>query len=130
MLQTITKTEQYRNIVIIVVDPWSLSIAEWRQFVDDFDRTLLKNCGVLVVWNREDPETNLGLPLFSPVIRDRFDRHINLTNTFFRESVTSIEEFQQALVEAFHKIRANLVNEGKAASIKQGMTEPQPLVSI
>ena len=130
VLQTITKTEQYRNIVIIVVDPWSLSIAEWRQFVDDFDRTLLKNCGVLVVWNREDPETNLGLPLFSPVIRDRFDRHINLTNTFFRESVTSIEEFQQALVEAFHKIRANLVNEGKAASIKQGMTEPQPLVSI
>ena len=82
------------------------------------------------MWNREDPETNLGLPLFSPVIRDRFDRHINLTNTFFRESVTSIEEFQQALVEAFHKIRANLVNEGKAASIKQGMTEPQPLVSI
>ena len=130
LLKEIQETERQNNVVIIVVDPWSLSITEWQQFVDAFDRTLLKNCGVLVIWNKEDPDTNLGLPLFSQVIRDRFDRHIRFTNTFFRESVMSVEEFQQALVEAFNKIRTNLISEGKAASIREGMTEAQPVVSI
>jgi FxsC-like protein len=130
LMDRIHAAERQNNIVVVVVDPWSLNIAEWRQFVQDFDTTLVRNCGVLVLWNKEDPETAHGRMTFSSSIQESFDRRIQLTNTFFRESVVSIEELQQTLVDAFHKIRSNLINEGRGAAIKEGMSEGQPLVSI
>jgi FxsC-like protein len=130
LIPALRQAEEDNNLVIIVVDPWSTNIQALKDFIDDFDRVLIENCGVVIVWNQEDPETSYGRPLFDVAIKRGFRRHLELTNMFFRESVSSIEELQQALVDAFLKIRGNIVAEGRAADVPDGLAKEKPTVSI
>jgi FxsC-like protein len=129
LMSEIRDAEKQNNIVILVVDPWSVNLITFRQFLSDYDRNLLTNCGVIVHWNQKDSETVENIPILRLDVGRIFRRQIALSKSYFSDEVNSLEDFRRALVVAFQRIRGCLIQEGKGLSAEQGSPIQKPVIS-
>ena len=60
-VEAILDAERNHNVVVVVVDAWTLKLDTYRDFIDKFDGRFFFNCGALVPWNRADAETAAAL---------------------------------------------------------------------
>jgi len=76
LLEKIRKAESENNIVIIILDIWTLELEKYQSIMKKYDKERYFNSAVLVPWNEEDFE-----------IKKKEKQLIdNLKKTFYRQS--------------------------------------------
>jgi FxsC-like protein len=91
-----------RQIVILVVDAWSLHWdATYRAILSQLDQRLDYHWCVLVPWNDQDTDSVSDRAQILATVSRTFDRHANLAPNpmFFRDAIKSAEELRTALRE-------------------------------
>jgi FxsC-like protein len=55
LVEEIRKASDKRNLVIILVDSWTLNLKRYRDILASFDKSMFWNCSVMLPLNRRDP---------------------------------------------------------------------------
>ncbi len=117
LMTRLREARRLNNIVVLVVDPWSVKLPNMRQFLDDFDSEEFPNAGVLVNWNAKDPETTAQTAKLQEMMQDHFKGR-RARREYYKDPVSTPEGIEQAVAEAFGAIRARLIEMGKIRSVE------------
>jgi FxsC-like protein len=100
LLAEILKAWEQRQIVVLIVDGWSL---HWdpqvRTLLSQLDQRIDYHWCVLVPHNEDDPDASALRPQINAAISQTFDRHANLIRNpiFFREGLKTPDDLRSAL---------------------------------
>lgn len=103
----IRHAEEENSIVLLIVDPWSVRLARYRDFLESYDKATFLNSGVLVLWNLDDDETARNEPALRESLRRVMSRTY-IVNGCIRDSVRNADQFGVELVQAVHEIRRRM----------------------
>lgn len=118
-----------RNIILIVIDPWTLLLKNYGDYLKPHHQELLERSTVIVCWNDEDSETKSqrqgllsGLEnVFPAKLRSRYlDR--------FRNEVPSVSRLRKELQDALVVGRSAIVNEAEEPKTAQGLAFDRPRI--
>lgn len=141
LMERLEQAEKNQEIVIIIIDPWTLRLSNYQNIVKPYDKRNFINCAVLIPWNEHDPET----------LQARKDLEKDLKNIFifkteyklpvyYRDSILSIKDLKSKLSKTLAEIRLKLIQAGeprrkaeserfvKEAAEKGIMIDIQPVV--
>jgi FxsC-like protein len=119
LITRLNEAKALKNIVILVVDPWSLNLAEIEEFAQKFDAVDFPTSGVIVTWNDKDVETTSNYSSLQTKISGHF-RGRRSRQEYFQERVTSPAELREALVAAFNSAHEKLLESGRIKSAGPG----------
>lgn len=126
LLQKIGEAERQNQIVLIIVDPWSVRLGKLKTPMGQYDERQFLNCGLLIPWNPADaPETAQLHEELKGVLRRTFRINRNYRN----DAIRSPEKFQEELSTAINSVRKQIMNE--AADVRQvASTDSKSLPTI
>jgi FxsC-like protein len=124
----IAEAQENNNIVVIVIDPWSLRLERYRQLLKACDARDFYNCAVLMAWNKKDPESNteieaLKCRIQEEVLRTKF---VNQAPNYFWEPIGSRDDLIRALIQAVTGAHTKI---SKFLPVDPAKTEPVTGVS-
>jgi FxsC-like protein len=128
LMMRLREARRLNNVIVVMVDPWSMRIPEWHQFARDFDAEEFPNSAVLVNWNERDPETSANAEQLRELLRDHF-RARRSRGEYYKDPVTSPETIEQAVLEAFGAVQARLIELGKIQRAGGGDAGHLPLIT-
>lgn len=102
---------QKRQIVVLIVDGWSLQWdADYRAVLSQLDRRLDYHWCVLVPRNEKDPDATLVRTQIDSAIGQTFDRHANLSPNplFYRDNITSAADLKKQLRDVLMKLKEEI----------------------
>lgn len=126
VLPDIEEAVHLNNIVVLVVDPWSLKLPRIRELVERFDDGEYPNSAVIVNWNCKDDETNEQVDTLNQEV-SRFFTGRARRQEYYRDRVTSPEEFRQAILDSFNAVRGRLIELGRITQADSSDTHDLPL---
>jgi FxsC-like protein len=114
LLEKLRKLEETNTIVVIVVDPWSIKVKSYRDYMEDYDKGNFANCGVLILWNQGDGDlTEDNREKLRDVIEKTFSRDVVFGNPCFRDSVVSADDMTKELKAIIEKVRGRIMQRAK-----------------
>lgn len=125
LLERLKYARELENIVVIVIDPWSMSLPSLQNLASMIDAEPLPNSALLVMWNRPRAEGVGAPPLAVP--DPRFN--VREGRKEFIVTVNSHDEFQQKLEGFFNTYREAMIVNGKIRSADESATSPQPVLT-
>ncbi|MFO1272001.1 MAG: TIR-like protein FxsC [Rubrivivax sp.] len=119
LLQRIETAWQARQIVVLVVDPWSLHWDAQRQqpayqdLLRRLDGRLDVHWCVLVPWNEADPAGAAERDAIQATVHSTFDRHVRLAPnpTFFRSGIRSADDLKSQVREVLQQLKAEVLRQ-------------------
>src|SRR5580658_66394 len=106
LISELEEANARHEVVVLIVDPWTLHLDEYCSIMRDFDRFSLINCAVLVPWNSADEETATARPLLYQRLRHAFFQKIRLESSpHHRDTLHSAADLQKTLAEMITRIR-------------------------
>ena len=98
----IEEAQANNNIVIIIVDPWTLRLPDYRKVLEGCDRRDYYNCAVLLAWNKNDAESSREISELNRKIREEVFRtkFANRASNYFWEPIASRDELVATLIQA------------------------------
>jgi FxsC-like protein len=114
--------EDSNTMAVIIVDPWSIHIKSFEDAMNALDRARLTNCGVIVLWNTKDPETQMRASLLKSRIQQTFSRIWTSKDVYFQHTVASEPQLKDALGLAIDDIRRRISDRGK---LLRGESSPE-----
>jgi FxsC-like protein len=108
LLAQLEAADDSNTIVVLVVDPWTLNVQSYQDYMKSYDKRNLVSCAVLVVWNPADQNDRLTPPQLLQKVRETFKNSITNQNLYVREMVKSPADFNAELVSAIVEIRRRL----------------------
>lgn len=127
-IERLRRAEDNNNIVVIIVDPWSIQVQSYKNYMRDFDRKDFVNCGVLIPWNDKDDETSQELDKLQAGVHQAFSRKF-IFKTYLRESIRSPEELRQEICNTINEVRGRLLLKAKVQKSAGAGGGSMPLVS-
>lgn len=109
LVTVVREAERKNQIVIIVVDPWTACLDEYRQLLQAYDEVNVINSTVIVPWNTVDDELPGSESKLREALRTAFRRVRVLDASRLRDDIHNCDEFAEALVAAFADIRSRLM---------------------
>ncbi len=130
--QRIGQAEDDNNIIVVVVDTWTLRLARYAQFMQTYDQRDSINCVVLVPWNPNDPEAVQYRELLKGIIYSTFKVKAN-SNTphIFYEWISSPDDLKRDLSAALANARARILRKSERlrAAQRAGVNIPKPILA-
>jgi FxsC-like protein len=110
LVEAVREAERNGEIVIILVDAWTMRIAAYRDFLTPYDKVNLSNCSVLIPWNERDPEAGGHRVELEKAIKEtfQFTAKFKRNSIYYRDSITSDRALKETLMKTLSKIRAEL----------------------
>jgi len=108
LVEAIQEALDRRQIVIILVDGWSISWgSEYRNVLKRLDQRLDYHWCVLVPWNDDDADSVTNREKIRQAIVETFDRHAVLAPNplFFRSEIKSPDELQAAVRDVLTRLK-------------------------
>jgi FxsC-like protein len=105
--------EDNNTMAVIIVDPWSIAIKSFETAMRDLDRARLTNCGVIVVWNEKDAETQKRATWLDGMLKKTFSRIWVSKDVYFQHSVPTEEKLREALDAAIEEVRRRISDRGR-----------------
>lgn len=94
----IQRAEDRGNVVLILMDGWSVRVGTYFEVLRDLDRLRLANCGILVPWNLNDPETASARDTLAAEVRQALRRWSADENpVHFNDAITSPDDLRKHL---------------------------------
>jgi FxsC-like protein len=119
LMDHLREARRLNNVILVVVDPWSVKLPDFHQFLQDFDAEGFPNSAVLVNWNGKDPETMARKQQLQLDLLDYFRGRVG-RQEYHKGEVSSVGTFEQAVVEAFNAVQARLIALGKICPAGDG----------
>ncbi len=116
LIARVQEAWKQRQIVVIVVDAWSLHWDSlqvkplYRDLLQSLDGRIDYHWCVLVPWNELDPATMAQSDQIRDVVRATFDRHARLMPNpmFYRDGIRSVDEFKTAVAEVLTRLKEEI----------------------
>jgi len=105
----VRKAEERRNVVVILMDGWAVTMADHRQVVEQLDLMRVPNCGVLVPW-ATDPQTEQQREQLAKAVRRALWRWAGEGNPArFNDTISSDDEFRDRLAEVLTRLKNDVL---------------------
>ena len=108
LIAKIKDAEISNSLVIIIVDPWSVSIRNYKEFLSEYDNTNYVNSGLLIPWNLSDNETEKMQHQLKANLYQALSHCIAGSRSHVRDEILSLEELMgcisTAIDEAYIRI--------------------------
>jgi FxsC-like protein len=101
------------TIVVLVVDPWTLHVQSYQDYMKKYDRRNFVSCAVVIVWNPNDPSDTLTPDQLQQKVRETFKNSLTNQNLYIKETASSAEKLSEELVSTIVEIRRRLDTRGK-----------------
>ena len=110
-IKNIRSAVDKENIILVLVDPWSIRLPEYTKYMKEYDAADVRNCTVFVCWNNNDRETrdvsralwaSIEMVFRTKLKSARIDR--------FRDRVETVSQLHQELLDAIFKVREEIKN--------------------
>jgi len=111
-----------QNIVVLIVDPWSLDVANIADHLSEYDELDLWNCTAFVTWNVDDPETQQKSEELKQRVVEIFENKTapgRGTNSF-RDDINSLKKLEGSLADALVQIQRRILERGKVMRKSEG----------
>ncbi|MGZ5131574.1 MAG: TIR-like protein FxsC [Caldimonas sp.] len=116
LIDRIDEAWRQRQIVVLIVDPWSLhwdaqrATPEYQTLLKALDSRLDYHWCVLVPWNESDAEAMADRAAITATVRDTFDRHANLAPNpmFYRDGIKNADELRTALGDVLTRLKEEI----------------------
>jgi FxsC-like protein len=126
VVEEIKKAEAENRIVVVIVDPWSLKVANVSQLMSKFDEHRFYNCEVLLPWNDADPELTVpGADTREGDVRAVFYRQYD---EMLSRRVQTPEALRQRLVQVMASAYRRIQNRAEATRTVLGKGPVQHLI--
>jgi FxsC-like protein len=110
LIQELEDARRNNEAVIILADPWTISIADYARLMRAYDNLTLINCGVLVAWNGTDMETTANKAILERTLRDAFPQKTVLRPPGHEwDSVRSAPDLRLKLEDALTRLRMMII---------------------
>ncbi len=126
LMNRLREAKRLNNVIVIVVDPWSVRLPDMHRFLDTFDAEDFPNAAVIVNWNGKDPETAAQAAQLQGIMENHFKGR-RARREYYKDPVSTPEGIEQAVSEAFGAIRARLIEMGKIRAV-EGDPAPAPVI--
>jgi FxsC-like protein len=77
LIKRIEKAEENNEIVLLLVDPWTLLLPHYADRIKPFDKRYSANCAMIAIWNGNDEETKRRSEDLEKVLGDVFPHKIH-----------------------------------------------------
>ncbi len=129
IVQKLKEAKKKNEIVVIIVDGWTIRLPKYREIINRYDGQLLLNCAVLVPWNEQDNETTQKWSLLQNTLQITFPAKIAAKHPiYFNDSIRSVEELREGLQKTLSNLQMKIIDANKAEKIIE--LEPRPLSII
>lgn len=116
LIARIDEAWRQRQIVVLIVDPWSVhwdaqrAAPEYQAILKALDSRLDYHWCVLVPWNDNDADAVANRDAITATVRDTFDRHANLAPNpmFYRDGIRSADELKRALGDVLTRLKEEI----------------------
>ena len=116
LIARIDEAWRQRQIVVLIVDPWSVhwdakrAAPEYQALLRALDARLDYHWCVLVPWNDADSDAAAERDAITATVRDTFDRHANLAPNpmFYRDGIRSADELKRTLGDVLTRLREEI----------------------
>lgn len=132
LINRLEEAERRDNLVAIIVDTWTLRLAEYHEFMREYDRRSFLNCVVLVPWNPADTETKDSRTVLEDAMRASFPTRTAVRDPkTFIDSISSSDDLRRSLATSLAEARARVIN---AADVRRraetGQIFVKPVISV
>lgn len=142
LIDRLREAEKNREIVVILLDAWTLRIGSYKGMMQPFDRENFLNCALLIPWNDKDQETLGQRAELEKAVKSTFRFKAELkSSTYYKDSIRSAKELRSKLLKTMTEIRMKMIELGEPertieaeqiveeARAKGIVIEVQPIVS-
>jgi FxsC-like protein len=129
LLKRLEEAQDKNQIVVIVVDSWSLRIRNYHEWMRNFDEKSLLNCIVVIPWNNDDETTN-NRPLLENVILATFQNRSLDKSPDFLSCVGSVDELKDWLGKTLRDTKEKIIRRATVLrEISSGQLIVKPVIS-
>ena len=98
------------KIVIIIVDPWTLRLTNhiYKKIMMELDKQHFYNCGVLIVMNKKDKETNEKFHELNDIVSHTFQRSTCKQPNCFVSNICSINHLREEISKMIICLQNNI----------------------
>jgi FxsC-like protein len=96
------------TIVVLIVDPWTLNVQSYQDYMKTYDKRNLVSCAVIIVWNPDDQQDVLTPQQLQQKVRETFKNSLTNQNLYVRETTGSATNLNSELISAIIEIRRRL----------------------
>jgi FxsC-like protein len=122
LVERIREAEENKEVVILVVDPQSVQVKTYEQFMRGYDKNNFDNSAVLVAWNPADGATDQERKQLRQHLSETFRHHAGgKRSIYYVDSISSHRDFRSALGKTIVKLRNSLI---QASSAQQDIDAP------
>jgi|ERR1022692_698558 FxsC-like protein len=115
LVKRIREAEDNKEVVIVVVDPWSVQVKSYEQYMRSYDKNNFDNSAVLIAWNSPDGGTDAQRKMLRKHLSDTFKHHaVGRRSIYYVDSINSHHDFRSALAKTISRLRANLIQSSDA----------------
>lgn len=116
LIERIDEAWRQRQIVVLIVDPWSVhwdaqrATPEYQALLKALDSRLDYHWCVLVPWNESDDDAMAERDAITATVRTTFDKHANLAPNpmFYRDGIRSADELKRALGDVLTRLKEEI----------------------
>lgn len=116
LIARIDEAWRQRQIVVLVIDPWSVhwdaqrALPEYQALLQQLDCRLDYHWCVLVPWNENDADAMAEREAITATMRRTFDRHANLAPNpmFYRDGIRSTEDLRRSLGDVLTRLKEEI----------------------
>jgi FxsC-like protein len=130
LLNRLEEAKSKNQIVVIVVDSWSLKIQNYQEWMNKFDEKSFLNCIVVILWINDDETTDNRLELDDFVLMTFPSRCLNKPPDFL-DCVDSVDKLKVQLGKTLGEKKEKIVQLAKVQrKIGGNQQKTKPIVSV
>ncbi len=125
-LRLLSLADDRNNIILLLVDPWTVRLESYFQYVKQYDSTELPNSTVLVCWNYDHEDTRKLRSALGENLKKAFKRKFLASPHRLRLEIDSMSRFRNELTEALLFKRSQIVDNTAEPKVAQGLPFIRP----
>ncbi len=128
-IQRLERAEEKKEIVVIVVDPWTIFVSRYKEIMLLYDGESHFNCAALVPWNEEDQDTIESRSLLEDTLKVTFRAKSASERTlYFNDSICSADDLRAGMQSTLTQIRLKIIEVSEAEKRIQLKPSPKPTI--
>jgi FxsC-like protein len=131
IIEHLRRADEKREIIVLVVDAWSIKLRVYRDLMRLYDSGGFLNCAVLIVWNEQDNETQHNFSGLQDLVTVTFRFRASIKDqVYFKGPIGSLEELRREIRKTLVDLRLKILEVGQAEKRITGQPIPAPMISV
>ncbi len=120
-----------RNIVVVIIDPWTLQLDAYKELVRELDDRNFWNTAILFPRDESDEATRTRRGELAELTAQVFvNKSLNKDPDFFLDVIVTKQDFERLLAITIAKLRSRILQVSKPRPLPPGSAGPSVISSI